>query len=300
MRVGAPVPVRWLPVLLAGLVPGAARAESPDEPPPLPAVDGQCVVLLHGLGRTYRSMARIESALHEAGYATANIGYPSQSQAIEASARTAIPEGVRECREAGARTIHFVTHSMGGLLLRYYLSTEHIDGLGRAVMLGPPNQGSEVADALVGTALYDRFNGPAGAQLVTGPDGIAARLGPVDFPLGVIAGNEATAIDSVLATRIPGESDGKVAVARARVEGMSDFLVLPVNHTFMMVNDVVIGQTLQFLRYGAFLHEAGSGRHPMKKPRLAAGFFCRTRSGRDQSSGVMFEAWAPFGPWVTS
>ena len=122
-------------------------------------------------------------------------------------------------------------------------------------MLGPPNQGSEVADALAGTALYDRINGPAGAQLVTGPEGLPPRLGPVDFPLGVISGNEQTAIDSVLASRIPGENDGKVAVERARVEGMHDFLVLPVNHTFMVVNDVVIGQTLQFLRYGAFLHE---------------------------------------------
>ena len=84
---------------------------------------------------------------------------------------------------------------------------------------------------------------------------IAARLGPVDFPLGVIAGNEATAIDSMLASRIPGENDGKVAVGRARVDGMHDFLVLPVNHTFMMLDDVVIGQTLQFLRHGAFLHE---------------------------------------------
>ncbi|MBO9716965.1 MAG: hypothetical protein J7507_09170 [Pseudoxanthomonas sp.] len=242
-RRAVPAWKRWTLALL-GLVAGGASAVPPQpvDPPPLPAVEGQCVVLLHGLGRTHRSLARLEAALRQAGYATANIDYPSQSQTIEASAREAVPRGVRECRQAGARTIHFVTHA-------------RIDGLGRVVMLGPPNQGSEVADALVGTALYDHFNGPAGAQLVTGADGIAARLGPVDFPLGVIAGNEATAIDSLLATRIPGENDGKVAVGRARVDGMHDFLVLPVNHTFMMVNDVVIGQTLQFLRHGAFLHE---------------------------------------------
>jgi pimeloyl-ACP methyl ester carboxylesterase len=255
-RRAVPAWKKWSLALL-GLVAGGASAVPPQpvDPPPLPTPEGQCVVLLHGLGRTHRSLVRIEAALREAGYTTANIDYPSQSQTIEAPAREAVPRGVRECRQAGARTIHFVTHSMGGILLRYYLSTARIDGLGRVVMLGPPNQGSEVADALVGTALYDHFNGPAGAQLVTGADGIAARLGPVDFPLGVIAGNEATAIDSLLATRIPGENDGKVAVERARVDGMHDFLVLPVNHTFMMVNDVVIGQTLQFLRQGAFLHE---------------------------------------------
>lgn len=245
----------WALLLAVGAAPAQPASTPPADPQRLPPVQGECVVLLHGLGRTHRSMARIDWMLRDAGYATANIDYPSQSQTIEASARAAIPEGVRACREAGAQRIHFVTHSMGGLLLRYYLEGNAVDGLGRVVMLGPPNQGSEVADALAGTTLYDRVNGPAGAQLVTGPAGIAARLGPVRFPLGIITGNEQTAIDSVMATRIPGENDGKVAVERAKVEGMADFLVLPVNHTFMVVNDVVIAQVLEFLRHGRFLHE---------------------------------------------
>lgn len=249
-------------LLLAGLAVAAAAVPPTPlplpqarDPQPQPPASGQCVVLLHGLGRTHRSMARIEAALRAAGYATTNIDYPSQAQTIEASARVAVPAGVRNCRQAGAHTIHFVTHSMGALLLRYYLSGHEVEGLGRVVMLGPPNQGSEVADALAGTPLYDRINGPAGAQLVTGPDGIAARLGPAGFPLGIITGNEQTAIDSVLATRIPGENDGKVAVERAKLEGMDDFLVLPVNHTFMVMDEVVIAQVLHFLRHGRFLHE---------------------------------------------
>ena len=113
----------------------------------------------------------------------------------------------------------------------------------------------EVADALVGTGVYDRVNGPAGGQLVTGPEGIPARLGPVDFPLGIITGNEQTVFDSVLATQIPGANDGKVSVERAKVEGMADFLVLPVNHTFMVIDEVVIAQALHFLREGSFMHE---------------------------------------------
>ena len=250
-----------LALLLAWLAPVVAPAQSLvadiDQPQPA-SVQGQCEVLLHGLGRSHRSLGWIESTLRGAGFATANIDYPSQSQTIEASALQAVPEGLRECRDAGAHTIHFVTHSMGGLLLRYYLSIHEVPELGRVVMLGPPNQGSEVADALAGTVLYDRVNGPAGGQLVTGPQGMPARLGPVDFPLGIIAGNERTAIDSVMASRIPGDNDGKVAVARAGVEGMSDFMVLPVNHTFMVINDAVIGQVLHFLRHGAFLHETPS------------------------------------------
>ena len=251
-------PALVLVALLAALAPGLAGAQSlPGEvdEPALAPVQGQCVVLLHGLGRSHRSMGRIESALRGAGFATANIDYPSQSQSIEVSALQAVPQGLADCRAAGAHTIHFTTHSMGGLVLRYYLSGHEIPELGRAVMLGPPNQGSEVADALAGTTIYDRVNGPAGGQLVTGPEGMPARLGPVEFALGIIAGNEQTAIDSVMATRIAGENDGKVGVERAKVQGMDDFVVLPVNHTFMVANDVVIGQTLHFLRYGRFLHE---------------------------------------------
>lgn len=266
MRVSSPLveslrrasPALVLVALLAALAPGLAGAQSlPGEvdEPALAPVQGQCVVLLHGLGRSHRSMGRIESALRGAGFATANIDYPSQSQSIEVSALQAVPQGLADCRAAGAHTIHFTTHSMGGLVLRYYLSGHEIPELGRAVMLGPPNQGSEVADALAGTTIYDRVNGPAGGQLVTGPEGMPARLGPVDFPLGIIAGTEQTAIDSVMATRIDGANDGKVGVERAKVQGMADFLVLPVNHTFMVNNDVVIGQTLHFLRHGLFLHE---------------------------------------------
>ena len=251
-------PALVLVALLAALAPGLAGAQSlPGEvdEPALAPVQGQCVVLLHGLGRSHRSMGRIESALRGAGFATANIDYPSQSQSIEASALQAVPQGLRECQASGAHTIHFVTHSMGGLVLRYYLSTHRVPELGKVVMLSPPNQGSEVADALAGTALYDRINGPAGAQLVTGPEGLPAQLGPVDFTLGIITGNEHTAVDAVLATQIPGENDGKVSVERAKVEGMRDFLVLPVTHTFIVNNDVVIGQTLHFLKHGNFLHE---------------------------------------------
>ena len=89
---------------------------------------------------------------------------------------------------------------------------------------------------------------------MTGPQGLPAQLGPVDFTLGIITGNEHTAVDAVLATQIPGENDGKVSVERAKVEGMRDFLVLPVTHTFIVNNDVVIGQTLHFLKHGNFLH----------------------------------------------
>jgi pimeloyl-ACP methyl ester carboxylesterase len=249
-----------LPCLLAAALlasPGAVRADL--EPDVAAAGPRPCAILLHGLGRTWRAMEPLAEALDAAGFVAANVDYASRAQPIEELANVAVAEGVQRCRDAGATPIHFVTHSMGGLLVRYYLSTRTLPDLARVVMLAPPNQGSEVADALREKEWFRRLNGPAGAQLGTGPDGIAASLGPVAYPVGVIAGSEVAFYDGWLAGQIPGDNDGKVSVQRTQVEGMSDFRVLPVTHTFIVSDDEAIAQTLSFLREGRFLPLAVEG-----------------------------------------
>lgn len=254
---------RPLGTLLGPLLISSVQASGPATPGPQTAQDLQavpmetveCVVLLHGLGRTHRSMQPISDALQAAGYVSVNIDYPSRDQTIEALANTAIPEGLQRCGQEKAARIHFVTHSMGGILVRFYLAQHRLDRLGRVVMLSPPNQGSEVADLLKNEPLYRWVNGPAGQQLGTDPESLPLRLGPVDFPLGVITGNRAAFYDSWLAEAIPGPNDGKVSVARTQVAGMTDFLVVPYTHTFIMEEPGVIFQTSHFLRYGHFEHK---------------------------------------------
>ena len=214
--------------------------------------DRECVILLHGLARSRHSLERMQEALREYGFVVVNLGYPSRHKPIEALALGAIPPALGLCERADAPTVHFVTHSMGALLVRYYLAVHPVPGLGRVVMLSPPNRGSEAADILHRRAFYQWLNGPAGQQLVTGPDGLAAQLGPVTYPVGVITGNRHAFFDAWLAREIPGEDDGKVAVERAKVEGMADFLVLPYSHPFIMNAHEVIAQTLYFLRHGRF------------------------------------------------
>jgi hypothetical protein len=139
---------------------------------------------------------------------------------------------------------------MGGILLRYQHEQEPIAGIGRVVMLGPPNQGSELVDQTREWPGIGAVNGPAGAQLGTGPDSIPSRLGPVRFPLGVIAG---TATINVLASAmLPDEDDGKVTVERTQVAGMSDFLVVDDSHRFMLRSRIVLENTITFLRTGRF------------------------------------------------
>lgn len=242
-------------MLWMGFIPactaGPLLAKDPESKPNV-----ECVVLLHGLGRTADSMQDLAEALETTGFDTVNLDYPSRDDPIETLAMDTIPSGIRQCQAKGVEKIHFVTHSMGGILLRYYLTRQPIDNLGRVVMISPPNQGSEIADALKDNLLYQWYNGPAGQQLGTDPDGFVAGLGPVGYPVGIITGNTHAVFDVWFANEIPGDDDGKVSVQRAKVEGMTDFLVLPYSHPFIMQKKAVAEQAIHFLRYGLFDHFA--------------------------------------------
>lgn len=207
------------------------------------------VILLHGLARTSRSMRPLAVFLKQRGYTVVNVGYPSRRKPIESLAQSALPPAVATMRRHGVERIHCVTHSMGGIVLRAFLDQETLPELGRVVMLSPPNQGSELADRLCRFSWFRLFFGPAGCQLGTSADDLPTRLGPATFALGVITGNRPA---FGLAGFFPGPSDGKVAVARAGLPGMRDFLVLPYGHSLIMRHRQVQAQVLYFLKNGRF------------------------------------------------
>jgi pimeloyl-ACP methyl ester carboxylesterase len=216
-----------------------------------PAWSSECVVLLHGLLRSADSMKPMEDALREAGFETANVEYPSRDAPIEELAAPAVEEGILRCRAIdGVDTIHFVTHSLGGILVRYYLEYWDITGLGRVVMLGPPNQGSLAADRMGVLPGYDLVQGPVGRQLGKGENSVPLQLGPADFELGIIAGNET--IDPITSAVLPNPDDGKVSVEDTKLEGMDDFVVVDHSHTFMMRLEEPIELTIRFLKTGRF------------------------------------------------
>lgn len=211
-----------------------------------------CVILLHGLARTADSMSVIESSLQDDGYRVVNIGYPSRTQKIEWLAIDAVESSIEACGN-DIQQIHFVTHSLGGILVRYYESVNRLEDLGRVVMLAPPNQGSEVVDNWKDVPGYELLNGPAGMQLGTDPESLPLKLGPVSFELGVIAGTRT--LNPILSLSLPNPDDGKVSVERTKVEGMTDFILMPHTHTFIMRADSVIHQIRNFLAHGQFDHE---------------------------------------------
>jgi len=215
------------------------------------SVDGECVVLLHGLARSSLSMEIMAWSLEDVGYRVVNIDYPSRDYPIEVLAPMAVEAGIEECNASGdTRVIHFVTHSLGAILVRFYFAEHELDALGRVVMLGPPNQGSHAADAFRDVPGFDWFGGEAGLQLGKGEESVPLQLGPPEFEFGVIAGNRS--IDPVTSQVLENPDDGKVSVSDTRLEGMKDFRVVSASHAFMMQDAEVIRLTIEFLRTGSF------------------------------------------------
>lgn len=232
-----------------------------------------CVILLHGLARTSSSMEYLEESLTKANYHVVNVDYLSRSFSIETLAESVIPQGIELCQIENPEheAIHFVTHSLGGILLRQYTATHSIPKLKRVVMLGPPNKGSQVVDNLRNVPGFKAFNGPAGMQLGTDEDSIPSLLGPVRFELGVIAGTRS--INLLLSNYLPNPDDGKVSVENTKVEGMCSFLMLPVSHPFLMKNKDVIEQVVSYLNGGVFkAHDAiNSCTHSAQKEPIVGG-----------------------------
>jgi pimeloyl-ACP methyl ester carboxylesterase len=208
------------------------------------------VVLLHGISRTARSFRKMQAALEDAGFTTLNLDYASRRKALEALAEDIHPS-VQHFADGIDGSVHFVCHSMGGLLARVYIARYRPERLARVVMLGTPNSGSEIADRLKNFGAYRAFFGPAGQQLGTERDAaIKALFPPIDYPVGIIAGNRS--VYPITSAFLPKPHDGRVSVANTKLDGMADHVVVGTSHPWLVRNSVAVGQTIAFLREGRF------------------------------------------------
>jgi len=213
----------------------------------LAPMKGEAVVLLHGIFRSSKAMKRVQDRLEQDGYLVVPFDYPSTRVDIASSAKM-LGDVVKSLD--GVEKISFVTHSMGGLVVRSWLGDGGDPRARCLVMMGTPNKGAEVADILRDWHLYRLILGPAGQQLVAHESGAIAKLPVPEIPFAVIAGGKGT--DEGYNPLVPGDDDGLVAVSSARLEGAEDSITLPVLHSFLPFNADVIDAVSLYLKAGVF------------------------------------------------
>jgi pimeloyl-ACP methyl ester carboxylesterase len=214
------------------------------------------VVILHGIGHTRWNMIRVEKAMANEGYETINITYPSLRMGLKELAFFIHKKMAAEKTWSQPGQIHFVTHSMGGLVARRYLedykSCIPAEKMGRLIMIAPPNGGSEVADFLKNFPLYKWLYGPAGQELTT-----AVRQADrtcLWYEAGIIAGNRGWPY-FIAQFLIAGDHDGRVAVEKTKMTGMKDHIIVPCTHSFISWNRNVHDKIIEFLEKGNFTNE---------------------------------------------
>ena len=214
------------------------------------------VLLLHGLARSERSMRPLARALRAHGFAPHLVDYPSRQHRIGPLVDAALAPLVERLEAEGAERIHFVTHSLGGVLVRAYAARrfdagDRLPEGSRAVMIAPPHGGSEVADVVMNVRPIRAYFGPALDELGTDDASVPLALGPIrGVEAGVIAGDVNRY--PLLGRALPGPGDGSVAVERTRAEGLADWTLVHRTHALITFAPDVTDATLRFLEAGRF------------------------------------------------
>ena len=133
-------------------------------------------------------------------------------------------------------------------MVRAYLQNYKVDKLGRVVLLGTPNKGSEAADHFSNSWLMN-FLGPTARTLGTGDNSFPSSLKAPYYPVGIIAGVVKSELND---TVIPGKDDGVVSVEATKIDGMTDFIIIETGHSRMRYDSEVADQTIEFIKNGVF------------------------------------------------
>ena len=232
----------WLLGLLLIIIAGCSLQNQHDS--------AEQVVLLHGLGRTGNAMFLIKKRIRDAGFETHSIDYASLQEPPDVILEK-VSEQIRRCCKDDSRPVHFVAHSLGGLIVRAYLDQKPLENLGRVVLLGTPSQGSELVD-IYGDSWLFKIIGPTARLLGTADNSFPNQIGPPYYPLGIIAGT--SSFNPITDDHLPGPDDGLVSVRSTRIDGMTDFLLVDTSHSMMRYNDTVANETIHFLKKGRFSH----------------------------------------------
>lgn len=193
------------------------------------------IVLVHGLASISLSMIRLAKKFKQLGYEIVLVDYPSTKHPIEKLADVHLHDELTKHCADPHKKIHFITHSMGGIIVRHYLAHHSLPNLGRVVMLAPPNRGSNVSDLVKNSDLINRLLGPALKQLGRKNNDFLEKLPPPEYEVGIIVG----------------KYDVKVPPEQAKLDSAS-FLETKNNHTTIIFSNTVAEAAQKFIETGTF------------------------------------------------
>jgi pimeloyl-ACP methyl ester carboxylesterase len=200
------------------------------------------IILVHGLWYRAWAMRILADRLAASGFRTWRFSYPTRKAGLE---RNAVALG-EYCRSVSSDELHFIGHSLGGLVVLKMLQSTRQLPPGRIVLLGTPLRGSAVAGKSTGL--------PGGKFLMgLSAPALTATTALVDRETGMIAGTRPQGIGR-LTGALSGANDGTVSVSETRSDELADRVELPVTHTGMLVSPRVAAQCAYFLDHGHFKH----------------------------------------------
>lgn len=208
------------------------------------------LILLHGINQANSVFKGLEKLTTKNGFAVLNIDYPSTIFSIEEIVE--IMDHQINPVIKGYKLISFVGFSLGGLIVRAYLNKYKLSNLGKVVLVGVPNKGSEVADFLRKNKLYKKLYGPSGQQLTTTFNNSIHVFGKPYYECGIISGNLALDFWGLILRGQP--NDGKVTVNSTKIEGAKDHIILNLPHWFLPRSSKVHKNILYFLKNSKFNH----------------------------------------------
>ncbi|MHA2067064.1 MAG: esterase/lipase family protein [Candidatus Thorarchaeota archaeon] len=208
----------------------------------------ELIILLHGIFRAKDAFGPMTQRLREEGWEAHSLNYPSTLQSLDEHAI-----GLEKLlnRLEGISKVHFVTHSMGGIVARTLLAREsewkgRIE-VGRVVFIATPNKGARIADILQASNLAMLLGGPSLIELTTEK---AKEIPVPDVNFGIVAGikGDGQGYNPML----DGEDDMTVSVSEVILDGAEDQLLVRALHTIIQINPKVIDGTVSYLRTGRF------------------------------------------------
>jgi triacylglycerol lipase len=214
------------------------------------ALPGDYVVVIHGLAWVRDTLKPTAKHLQDEGYQVVRFKYDSRQTLDEPALAQEITHLLQtECPDP-TRRIHFVAHSMGTVVTRSYLQQHSLPNLGQVVLMAPPNQGTELADAIGKSKLLQEIFGRGAIALGTDASSLPNRLAPPTYSPGVIMGDRSMFWPT--SWMLPGRDDGVIAVERGKLPGMGGFIVLPANHIRLPGDVSVLRAMDAYLRTGTF------------------------------------------------